>query len=94
MDGGASLDLNLTYIKSSDYFMEATNVGVSRVPSYTTYNAFVRYQNAAGDLDFTVWGRNLNDELMIRHSIVGSFGGSVELYHPPRTWGVSLTKSF
>jgi len=94
LDGGASLDLNLAYIKSSDYFMEATNVGVSRVPSYTTYNAFVRYQNAAGDLDVTVWGRNLNDELMIRHSIVGSFGGSVELYHPPRTWGVSLTKSF
>jgi iron complex outermembrane receptor protein len=94
MDGGASLDLNLTYIKSSDYFMEATNVGVSRVPSYTTYNAFVRYQNAGGDLDVTVWGRNLNDELMIRHSIVGSFGGSVELYHPPRTWGISLTKSF
>lgn len=94
MASGASLDLNMTLIKSSDYFMEATNVGVSRVPSYTTYNAYARYQNAAGDTEVTLWGRNLNDELMIRHSIVGSFGGSVELYHPPRTWGVSVTKSF
>jgi iron complex outermembrane receptor protein len=94
MADGASVDLNLTFIKTSEYFMEALNQDVSRVPDYTTYNAYARYQNAAGDLDVTVWGKNLNDELMIRHSIIGSFGGSVELYHPPRTWGVSLTKSF
>ena len=89
-----SASATLLYIKTSEYFMEALNQDVSRVPDYTTYNAYARYQNAAGDLDVTLWGKNLNDELMIRHSIIGSFGGSVELYHPPRTWGVSLTKSF
>lgn len=88
------LELGASLAHSDQYFMEATNVGVSNVPSVEVLNASIKYVPSGARWDVSLWGKNLTDELIIRHSIVGAMGGSVQVYQPPRTYGVSANLYF
>ena len=90
LGGGGGLDFNVTMAYSDDYYMEPTNFAVSYHDGYTVWDASVTYTSARGDWDLQLWGKNLDDELIVRHSIVSSYGGSTELYAPPRTYGVTF----
>ena len=79
---------------SDNFYTEATNEDVSLADSYTEIDASINYTNATRAYNLEIWGKNLSDELITRHSIVGSYGGSVELYAPPRTFGVTLSTQF
>ena len=88
------LELGASWAHSGQYFMEATNVGVSTVPSVKVLNASVKYAPRGAGWDVSLWGKNLTDELVIRHSIVGAMAGSVQMYQPPRTYGASVNLYF
>ena len=91
---GSMLDFEASASYSDNWYMEATNQGVSFMDDYTVVDASVRYTSSGGKWDITVWGKNLSDELVTSHSIVSSFGGSVELFAPPRTYGLTANYSF
>ena len=79
---------------SDNFYTEATNEDVSLHDSYTKIDASAKYTDPTGTYTLEIWGKNLTDELIVRHAIVGSYGGSVELYAPPRTFGVTLSTQF
>jgi iron complex outermembrane receptor protein len=66
---------------------------VSYEPGYGLIDASVRVQPPGGPWAVTVWGKNLNDEL---YSQLGLpfLGDLVEVWGPPRTYGVDFTYSF
>ncbi len=90
--GDLSVDVSGSY--SDNFYTEASNQGVSFHDDYTVWDAGARYTAPEGNWDVTLWGKNLSDELITSHAIVSSFGGSVELYAPPRTYGVTANYYF
>jgi iron complex outermembrane receptor protein len=94
LGNGAMLDFDASVSYSDNWYMEATNQGVSYMDDYSVVDASVRYTSSRGDWEVTLWGKNLGDELVTSHSIVSSFGGSVELFAPPRTYGVTANYLF
>lgn len=90
MSNGSTLDFRASAAYSDEYYMEATNTQRSLTDDYTSIDASVKYTSAEGDWDLELWGKNLSDELIIAHSIDGSLGGTVALYAPPKTVGVSF----
>jgi len=94
LGNGAKLDVDASVSYSDNWYMEATNQGVSYMDDYSVVDASVRYTAPEGQWDLTLWGKNLGDELITSHSIVSSFGGSVELYAPPRTYGLTANYFF
>jgi len=94
LGNGAILDFDASVSYSDNWYMEATNQGVSYMDDYSIVDASVRYTSSGGNWEVTLWGKNLSDELVTSHSIVSSFGGSVELFAPPRTYGVTANYFF
>jgi len=94
LGNGAILDFDASVSYSDNWYMEATNQGVSYMDDYSIVDASVRYTSSGGNWEVTLWGKNLSDELVTSHSIVSSFGGSVELFAPPRTYGVTANYCF
>jgi len=94
LGNGGILDFDASVSYSDNWYMEATNQGVSYMDDYSIVDASVRYTSSGGNWEVTLWGKNLNDELVTSHSIVSSFGGSVELFAPPRTYGVTANYFF
>jgi len=94
LGNGAMLDFDASVSYSDNWYMEATNQGVSYMDDYSIVDASVRYTSSGGNWEVTLWGKNLSDELVTSHSIVSSFGGSVELFAPPRTYGVTANYFF
>jgi iron complex outermembrane receptor protein len=66
---------------------------VSYEPGYGLLDASVKVQPPAGNWSLTLWGKNLTDEL---YSQLGLpfLGDLVEVWGPPRTYGVDFTYSF
>lgn len=91
---GGELSFDVGYTSTAGYFMESTNVRVSRVDPHQTLDASIKYESPNKTWDLTIWGKNLTDELIEKHSIVGTLGGSAELYMPPRTYGASFNVKF
>ena len=94
LDNDADLRFRAGASFSDEFYTEATNVGVSLHDSYTKIDASAKYTDPTGTYTLEIWGKNLTDELIVRHAIVSSYGGSVELYAPPRTFGVTLSTQF
>lgn len=94
LGNGAMLDFDASVSYSDNWYMEATNQGVSYMDDYSVVDASMRYTSGGGNWEVTLWGKNLGDELVTSHSIVSSFGGSVELFAPPRTYGVTANYRF
>ena len=94
LGNGGILDFDASVSYSDNWYMEATNQGVSYMDDYSIVDASVRYTSSGGNWEVTLWGKNLSDELVTSHSIVSSFGGSVELFAPPRTYGVTANYFF
>jgi iron complex outermembrane receptor protein len=81
----------VSYTHQSKLYWGPDNV--SYEPSYGLLDASVRVQPPSGHWVLTLWGKNLGDEL---YSQLGLpfLGDLVEVWGPPRTYGVDLTYSF
>ena len=90
LSSGATVDVSTSVSYASEFFHETSNIGASRSPSATTWDASIRYTDADDKWNVELWGKNLGDELITVHSILGPFAGSVDLYAPPKTVGVTF----
>lgn len=92
---GSSLTLRGDYAHRSSFFFTPFNTNYAESPATDVYNARVAYQTAGGDWTFAVFGKNLSDEILLQTiTVSGINGGTIELYAPPRTWGVEVRRAF
>ena len=90
LGNGASVDFSTSASYSSEFFHERSNIAPSESPSSTTWDASIRYTDPDDKWNLELWGKNLSDELITVHSILGPFAGSVDLYAPPKTVGLTF----
>lgn len=92
---GSVLTLRGDYAHRSSFFFTPFNTDYAESPATDVYNARIAYQTAGGDWTFAVFGKNLSDEVLLQTiTVSGINGGTIELYAPPRTWGVEVRRSF
>lgn len=92
--GSGEMNFNLSYYYNSGYYHEPDNL--LRQPSYSLVNASVRYESEDG-FSFAIWGKNLGNKAVANYASVQNFGAlGVEriAYAAPRTYGVTLGKTF
>ena len=94
LNNGGELNFDVSASYTDQFYTENTNEDVSFHDDNTVVDAQLRYTAPNNAWDVTLWGKNLSDELITSHAIVSSFGGSVELYAPPKTVGVTANIYF
>ncbi len=90
---GGTLDVGASYNWKDDYFFGPQNRERERQDSVALIDANISWFNRDGSLSVEIWGKNLDDELQLSNQIVDPTGVTSEFYMPPRTWGVTVTKS-
>lgn len=85
------ITLRVNYSHQSKIFWAPDNI--SYEPAYGLLDASVRIQKPGSNWMLTLWGKNLDDQL---YSQLGLpfLGDLVEVWGPPRTYGVDFTYSF
>jgi iron complex outermembrane recepter protein len=68
---------------------DAANARITEIPSFALLDARVSYALGEGNLEFSVWGKNLTDEEYPTH-IIPFLGNGFSIFAPPRTYGVSV----
>jgi iron complex outermembrane receptor protein len=86
-----ALEARVNYTHQSKLYWGPDNVSFE--PGYGLLDASVRLQSPSANWAVTLWGKNLTDEL---YSQLGLpfLGDLVEVWGPPRTYGVDFTYSF
>jgi iron complex outermembrane recepter protein len=92
---GGTLTLRGDYAHRSSIFFTPFNTSFAKAPSTDTLNARAAYGTPGGRWQIALFGRNLTKELTIQTiTVSGINGGTIELYGPPRTFGVELRANF
>ena len=80
---------------TGEYFFQMNEPRSTFEPSRTLYGARIAYAPDDGDWELSVWGKNLSDEVY-RTYARESLGDRIALTQigEPRSYGVTLTKSF
>ena len=94
MNGGAEIDLVVSYAYSGDYYYESANTAISREDNYGLVDASVNWRSADAAWDVSLWAKNLNDEEYRVHTIVSNVLGTVDIWAPPRTFGLTASYAF
>jgi iron complex outermembrane receptor protein len=68
---------------------DAANARITEIESFALLDARVSYALGEGNLEFSVWGKNLTDEEYPTH-IIPFLGNGFSIFAPPRTYGVSV----
>ncbi|MEQ8515270.1 MAG: TonB-dependent receptor, partial [Chromatocurvus sp.] len=92
--GGGTVDVGASYNWKDDYFFGPQNRERERQESVALIDANVTWFSRDASLSVDVWGKNLDDELQLSNQIVDPTGVTSEFYMPPRTYGITVTKSF
>lgn len=90
---GGELGFRVSYNWTDEYFNDALNSRIIRQPAYGLIDASVNYTNEKGNLQVSLFGRNLADEEYFDFALdnaltTQTWGGM------PRTYGVRLTYSY
>ena len=91
---GAALQFNVAYNWKDAYFTATSNLEKTKQESLGMLGASASWTSSDGSWIATLWGKNLSDELQISNRIVDPTAITSELYMPPRTYGLTVTKSF
>jgi iron complex outermembrane receptor protein len=94
MNNGSEIDLVASYAYVGDMSFEASNNPASSEDGYGLIDASASWRSGNGNWEVTVWGKNLDDEEYRIHSIVGNVAGTVDIWGPPRTYGLTANYSF
>ena len=86
-----ALEARVNYTHQSKLYWAPDNISFE--PGYGLLDASVRLQSPSANWAVTLWGKNLTDEL---YSQLGLpfLGDLVEVWGPPRTYGVDFSYSF
>jgi iron complex outermembrane receptor protein len=69
---------------------DAANARITAIESFALLNAQMSYAPGEGNLEFSLWGKNLTDETYPTH-IIPFLGNGFSIFGPPRTYGVSVS---
>jgi iron complex outermembrane receptor protein len=69
---------------------DAANARITAIESFALLDARVSYAPGDGNLEFSLWGKNLTDETYPTH-IIPFLGNGFSIFAPPRTYGVSAS---
>jgi iron complex outermembrane receptor protein len=94
LDTAGSLDFNVAYNWKSSYFTAVTNAPKTRQGALGMLGAGVSWTSSDASWMVSMWGKNLTDEQEISSRIVDPTGITSEFYMPPRTYGLTVTKTF
>jgi len=89
-----SLTFNVNHNWKDDYFTSASNAEVTRQEATGLLGASTSWTSNDGSWTATLWGKNLTDETVIANRIVDPTKVTSEYYTAPRTYGVTVSKSF
>jgi len=94
LSNGSAIDVGITYSWKDDYFLGPQNREREKQEAIGLLDAGISWISPDASLSVDVWGKNLSDELLLSNLIVDPTGVTSEFYMAPRTYGVTLTKSF
>ncbi len=79
----------------SSFFHEPDNRLSEVQGSYDMLDARIDFLDTQGRYRVSIWGKNLNDELVTRSQVaVAAIGQNFVTYAPPRTYGVTFTWNY
>ena len=88
--GGGELFARVDYSWTDDYFFDNLNNPLLINDSENNVNAAIGFTTADDHWNFSVWGKNLTDELN-NASLFELFGTVYANYQAPRTYGLTVT---
>ena len=91
LDALGSLEPTVTYLYNSGFYGEPDNR--LHQPSYNVVNAQVAWTPPDHDWQVRLWGKNLNDAQFVT-SLGSQPNGDFAVFAPPRTYGVTVSRSF
>ncbi len=92
---GGLLTVRGDYSHRSSMFFNPFNTPFARTGPVDLFNARVGYASPGSVWQVAVFGRNLTDEVVIQTiTVSGINNGTIELYGPPRTYGVEFRRNF
>lgn len=92
--GGSELDFVVSYAYTGEFYFEASNAAAAKEDSYGLIDASLNWTSADASWDVTLWGKNLDDEEYRVHTIISNIAGTVDVWGPPRTYGLTVNYAF
>jgi iron complex outermembrane receptor protein len=81
----------LDWSYQSKMYFEASNTPLEVQDSYDTLYGRIGFHSMDDSWEISLWGRNLTDELIKTHVVAfAPYGQQLNLYAPPRTYGLTL----
>ena len=88
---GGEAGVNVSYGHTSGYFFQPDNL--LEQPAFNLVNAMISWATPGERLKFTLWGKNLTNEVVANAELPSAIG-SLAAYRPPRTFGVLVGTRF
>ncbi len=88
------LDFNVSYNWKDDYYTSPSNAEKTRQDDIGMLNASIAWNSSDESWLVSVWGKNLDDEQQLSSLIVDPTGITSQSYMAPRTYGLTVTKTF
>lgn len=91
---GSELELSLSYDYKSKFYFDPDNSPLREEQAVELMNASASWYSPEDDWRVMAWVKNLADEEYRLHSAISGFAGTVNLYAPPRSFGVTVEHTF
>jgi iron complex outermembrane receptor protein len=88
------LNFNVSYNWKDDYFTDPRNLEKTRQEALGMLGANASWTSGDSSWTVSLWGKNLTDEQQLANLIVDPTAITSEMYMAPRTYGLTVTKSF
>jgi iron complex outermembrane receptor protein len=89
-----ALDFNVSYNWKDDYYTSPSNAEKTKQDDIGMLGASIAWTSSDESWSASVWGKNLDDEQQIASLIVDPTQITSQNYMAPRTYGVTVTKTF
>ncbi|MBN7796420.1 TonB-dependent receptor [Parahaliea mediterranea] len=91
---GSELELSLSYDYKSSFFFDPDNSPLREEEAVELINANASWYSSGQDWRVVAWVKNLADEEYRLHSAISGFAGTVNIYAPPRSYGLTVDYTF
>jgi iron complex outermembrane receptor protein len=94
LGSAGALDFNVTYNWKDDYYTSPSNAEKTKQDDIGMLGASIGWSSNDESWLVSVWGKNLDDEQQLASLIVDPTQITSESYMAPRTYGLTVTKTF
>jgi iron complex outermembrane receptor protein len=94
LGSAGALDFNVTYNWKDDYYTSPSNADKTKQDNIGMLGASLAWSSNDESWLVSIWGKNLDDEQQLASLIVDPTQITSESYMAPRTYGVTVTKTF